>query len=261
MSKHEYSDDELIRRVWDVEEIKKLVYKRGIYIANEWREKELDELWVRGGDARRTACFGRNTGWYVGMEAIRGYYVDKHLADRRAQFAAIAAADPSLADAPGNLYMGCLSSHPASTGLVELAGDGNTAKGMFYSIAQETTALPSGTAQALWMPEKLAFDFLREDGAWKIWHLVIANDLTGEAGEDYSKGSPYIDYATDPVALEFGTPTIPRIIHDATFNWWDNYPPMPEPYETFTDDISYGPEGWKAPVPPALGPGEGRNYA
>ena len=104
-------------------------------------------------------------------------------------------------------------------------------------------------------------DARKEDGAWKIWHLVIANDLTGEAGEDYSKGSPYIDYATDPVALEFGTPTIPRIIHDATFNWWDNYPPMPEPYEHFTDDISYGPEGYKAPVPPTLGAGEGRNYA
>ena len=40
----QYTDEELIQRVWDVEEIKKLIHKRVIYIANEMRKEELNDL-------------------------------------------------------------------------------------------------------------------------------------------------------------------------------------------------------------------------
>ena len=53
------------------------------------------------------------------MEAIRGYYVDHHARE--------------MGDGTGYL-----SNHPVTTGLVRLAEDGKTAKGMWYSIAQET---------------------------------------------------------------------------------------------------------------------------
>ena len=235
MFRTNYSDDELIRRVWDVEEIKKLVYKRSVYVANDWRGRELDELWVREPGHQETAAFGKNIGWYVGMDNIRAWYDKRH----------------------GDGYM---AFHPATTGLVELAGDGRTAKGLFYSIANETEANGDGTAKALWMPEKLAFDFIKEDGVWKIWHLVAAVDLVSEAGTDYSDQDPYPHYETDPVMVEFGEPTIKQLIHDGTFNWWDDYPAMPEPYETWSDDISYGPEGWKAPKCKHYGAGEGRNW-
>jgi hypothetical protein len=33
---------------------------------------------------------------------------------------------------------------------------------------------------------------------------------------------------------------------------------MPQPYDTFTDDISYGPEGWKAPQEKHYGAKEGK---
>lgn len=252
----EYTDSELISRVWDVEEIKKVIYKRNIYLANEWREKELKELWVSEPETMKTASFGRNTGWYVGMDAIRGYYVAKHEKDRRAQLAEIRKNFPEVTE----LHTGCLSSHPATTGLVRLAGDGKTARAMFYSIAQETEALPDGTAKALWMPEKIAVDLVKENDGWKIWHMVIANDLTSEAGENYGKGDPFVDWDTDPVAVEFGEPTVKKLIHDPTFNWWDDYPPLPEEYETFTGDMGYGPEGYKEPDCFAFGAKEGRNY-
>ena len=60
--------------------------------------------------------------------------------------------------------------------------------------------------------------------------------------------------------LEFGKPTVECLCHDGTFNWWDDYPSMPEPYWSFTDDISYGPEGWKPPRGKHYGAREGRNY-
>lgn len=242
-----YTDEELIRRVWDIEDIKTLAYKRAVYIANEWRARELDELWVQEPEHQKTASLGRNTGWYVGLGEIRRYYVDKHLADRRALLEAISAQNPQIENRPENLNIGCSSCHTPTTGLVRLAGDGRTAKAMFYSLAQETQPNPDGTARALWVPEKQAFDFVKENGKWKIWHLVLATDITCEAGENFEDHGPYADYETDPVMLEFGTPTVPHICHDSTFNWWDDYPPVPKDYETFTDDISYGPEGYHAP--------------
>ncbi len=228
-----YTDEELILRVWDVEEIKKLVYKRGVYIANAWNERELDELWVSDPALQKTASFGQNTGWYVGMDAIRQWYVKPR----------------------GAGYMAC---HPASTGLVELAGDGKTAKGLFYCIAQETEANGDGTARALWLPHKLGLDFVKEADGCKIWHLIRAIDLVNEAGATYGDQSPYIDYEKDPIFSDFGEPTVPCLTHDATFNWWDDYPPMPEPYDTFTDAISYGPEGWKPPKEKHYGAKEGK---
>jgi hypothetical protein len=237
----EYTDSELISRVWDVEEIKKVINKRCVYLANEWREKELNDLWVSDPETAKSASFGRNTGWYVGMDAIRDYYVAKH--------------DKAIGDGKG-----WLTNHPATTGLVRLAGDGKTARGLWYSIAQETRPNGDGTAKALWMPEKIAVDFVKEADGWKIWHLVIANDLTCEAGDDYGQGDPYVDWDTDPVAVEFGEPTVKKLIHDPTFNWWDDYPPIPEPYETFDPRESYGPEGYHEPDCYNLGAKEGRNY-
>jgi hypothetical protein len=68
----------LLLRVRDVEEIKTLVSKRVYYIAGDMRREELDALWVRGAEAQNSSSFGRNWGWYVGMEEIRRYYVDAH---------------------------------------------------------------------------------------------------------------------------------------------------------------------------------------
>ena len=157
-----FTTEETMLRVWDVEEIKKLMSRRVYYIANEWRARELDELWVSDPEHQKTASFGRNTGYYVGMEEIRKYYVDRHLAE--------------MGDGTGYL-----SNHPVSTGLVREAEDGRTAKGMWYSIAQETRPNGDGTALALWMPEKIAVDFIREDDGWKIWHYFIGTDLQVEA--------------------------------------------------------------------------------
>ena len=242
-----YSDEELMTRLWDVEEIKKLVYKRGYYVANEWRARELDELWVRDPETQKTASLGKNIGWYVGMDAIRGYYVEKHLADRRAQLAAISQANPAIENTEKNLHIGCVNHHPATTGLVEIAGDGKTAKALFYSNGQETEANADGTATAMWVPQKQAYDFVKEDGQWRIWHLAMAVDSSLEAGEKFEDVNPIADYDHDPIMQEFGEPTIRQLTHDATFNWWDDYPPRPMPYETWSDDISYGPEGWKPP--------------
>lgn len=249
--KKQYTDAELIERVWDIENIKTLVHKRVYYIADDNRAGELSDLWVSKPENMKTAAFGRNWGYYTDMDKIKYYYIDRHDEHLLRQKEQNGAEEVNI----GNLY-----AQPASTGLVQLAGDGQTAKGMWYCIGQQTSALADGTADARWMLERVAIDFIKEDGDWKIWHMVIATDLNCEAGEDYSKQPVYIDWDKDPVKLEFGTPTLEVLTHDATFNWWDDYPFIPLPYESFTDDISYGPEGFKPNLNKGLSASEGRNY-
>ncbi len=232
-----YSDRALIERVWDIEDVKDTMSRRVYLSAANRRSEELDWLWVSHPENMRTASFGRNWGYYVGMDSIRRYYVDAHNQRERARLQSIGRSEAGY---------GSMSQHPVTTGLVELALDGQTARGLWYSLmGQEASAGPNG-ADARWYNEKIAADFIREDGQWKIWHLVIVTDYTAVPGSDQNAIDCLTDTDLVPVREEFGTPDITLLTHDRNFNWWDNYPPAPEPYEHFSPASSYGPEGHPA---------------
>ena len=55
-----YDEKNTMWRVWAVEQIKDLMSRRAMYSANEERERELDELWVKRPDHQASAAFGRN---------------------------------------------------------------------------------------------------------------------------------------------------------------------------------------------------------
>lgn len=190
-----FSDEELISRIWDIEEIKKLIHRRVYYQAEDRREDELSDLWVREPQNRESASFGRNWGYYTGMDNIYNYYVKEHYKKLDEQ---------KNENHASNINQGNIYAHPVSTGLVELACDGKTAKGMWYSIAQETKAVSETEAYAGWILEKIAVDFIREQEGFRIWHMVIAMDLNCEAGTDYSQTPVYVDLKTDPQYIEFG---------------------------------------------------------
>ena len=255
MMNKKFTDEEQILRIWDVEDVKSLMSRRVFLQTADLREEELRTMWVQEPEHQKTASYGSNWGYYVGMDEIRKYYVESHAAALEEQKKANGAAEVNV----GNMY-----AHPLTTGLVELAEDGKTAKGLWYSIGNEAMAQADGTAHVQWMLGKVAVDFVREGNEWKIWHIVISTDVDCQAGHDYGEYPVYEDWSansTNCVRREFGTPTIEKLTHDVTFNWWDNYPAMPpKDYKTFTDDISYGPEGWKPPEVIGMRAGEGRNY-
>ncbi len=249
------TDREKMLRIWDVERVKKLMHRRVFLQTADLREQELTTLWVSEPEHMATASYGSNWGYYVGMDEIRRYYVTQHEQILARQMEENGTDEKNL----GNLY-----AHPLTTGLVELAEDGQTAKGLWYSIGNEAMAQPDGTARVQWMLGKVAADFVRENGQWKLWHLVVSTDVDCQAGHDYGEYPVYEDWSehsANPVRREFGRPTVPVLTHDVTFNWWDDYPPMPpKNYKTFTDDVSYGPEGYRPPAVVGMRAGEGRNY-
>jgi hypothetical protein len=126
---------------------------------------------------------------------------------------------------------------------VQLSGDGLSARGLWYSIGQETYPGEDGTPRALWVNDKIGADFLLEKDGWKIWHLVLSNDVWHPAGMPMGAMPDKLPQEMDWVRAEFGTPTVSMKVHDPLYLWSDDYPAMPKPYETISPENSYGPEG------------------
>ena len=69
------------------------------------------------------------------------------------------------ADVPGQLHV-----HAMLTPVIEVAADGRTAKGVWDSFGPN---INSGSDIGNWLWVKYAVDFIKEDGAWKIWHMQV----------------------------------------------------------------------------------------
>lgn len=131
--------------------------------------------------------------------------------------------------------------HTQTTPVIEVADDGQTAKGVWISPGNETIPLgPNGSMKAFWIWIKYGFDFVRENGEWKIWHMSVhcifmcpyetswvdmeplppRRQMPPEIGPDrYLPSPPPWRYATDK----------PQV----------NIPAPPEPYATFDNAKSY----------------------
>ena len=215
----EFTQDERIRRVWDKEEAKSVLAKNSFYMSANRRAQALDEFWVQEPEHRKTASYGKNWGYYIGMDEVKKYYVD---------------ANPF--GAPGT----CLC-HPVATIRVVEAEDGQTIQAMWYNASYETQ-LVNGELVPLWIAEKAAADLIKEGDEWKIWHLFVGTDMQGRAGQAYENQPVDLDSKDDPVAVEFGVPTLPMEAYTTRYNYYP-YPIIPEPYATFADTVSCGPDG------------------
>jgi hypothetical protein len=235
------SDEDLIQMVTDIEEVRDLMSLRSYYQAADKRQEELDELWVSEPMHAAKASIGSNYGYYYGKAEIQRWYVDEFKAKRQAQLK-VYCEKQGIPEDESLLGAGSMFMQPLSTSLVRIAKDGKSAKGIWYTIGQQSDLKEDGTASGLWVYAKVCADFIKENGKFKIYHVVVANDQNYQAGTQYSAPT-YIDPKDDALAVEFGNPTIPMNVHDNTLNWADNYPAMPEPYDTLTPELSYGPEG------------------
>ena len=219
-----YTDEERIDRLMSQEEIKDLMGRRAMYQANDWRDRELRELWVDD-ENQSTASYGRNWGYYTGMDNIRAWYVD------------------SLNERITDDNRGVIVMHPITTPLVVLADDGKTAQGTWWSLGFEGRPEGDG-AQVDWYGIRLAADFVRQaDGSWRIWHLFESNDYEYATGAGMSACKSFPEKGTLKPEIEFGTPTIPMAAHNRSFGWVDGYPHLPDAYKTFDEDFGFGPEG------------------
>ena len=161
-------------------------------------------------------------GYYTGWKKINRLFT-QHLAKVNA---------PALG--PGVMY-----EHPLMTPYIEVAGDGETAKGVWWSQGHEAGPSPlekGAPIHAYWNYLKYACDFIKERGQWKIWHQVIIGIFL----TDYKNG--WVDDHLSAEGLEWSRqpdvqPDGPPYIGDNSYSRRKIYrrylPAAPEPYETF----------------------------
>ena len=124
---------------------------------------------------------------------------------------------------------GFLIQHTLTTPVIEVAGDGKTAKGIWISPGHETMVGRDGKPEASWMWGKYALDFIKENGQWKIWHYQVFMTFV----------CPFDKPWTDPAA----TPDRPPMLNaDGPTTYYKPYrvnavpeywPAPPVPYATF----------------------------
>ena len=242
MIRYEMSAEELVSRWEDRRAVQNVLGILSQHFLIKEEKHIVADLWSAGEDV----TLGVNEGFYVGKAAVEGYfdalYQRDVIANRilRGLFPD-KLGDKTEAETQG---IGSLNYFPLDTPVVEVADDGQTAKGI-WALRNTYSAITPRGPESYWQWGWVAADLRKEDGGWKIWHLLILDDAKTRAG--VMPGRPYEEY---PELPEFGEmkawrlpePTVARAVRprysvDRPFT---PPPRLPEPYDTFENTFSYG---------------------
>lgn len=152
----------LAQRAEDRGQVENL-FNRYMYLHNAFQDEEIIPLWVKEGTPGIRARY-TNAGQYTTWESVTRYHRGR----------------PSP---EGKLIL-----HATTTPVIEIAGDGETAKGVWLMAGTESgltdPEVAAGFADmdfyspgevlgkkvwAHWVWCKYAIDFLKQDGEWKFW--------------------------------------------------------------------------------------------
>lgn len=242
MANKQYTAQQLAQRFIDQREIQNVM---GKYVFTTMICKDADvvsRFWAKRAPA---PALGFNNGWYEGLEAIDGYY-QAVSANTAARSKAIQARFPEKLGGKTDeeLYgTGTMNVRPLTTVLVEVAGDGQTAKGMWQVMGVDNDITEYGPLST-WRWGWLCADFVLEDEEWKVWHLQMLDEIVTPVGTRWTEANPY------PVLPEFAhlaglkvpAPTKPCTLYTAyrTDRPFTAPPAPPVPYRTFAETFSYG---------------------
>jgi hypothetical protein len=180
-------------RALDTWEVQNLMSKHEYYHAAGFNLEEVDALWVSpNGAYAKTACFFSPSWVMQGVATVRKLYGEGHQSDKEKAFEELKKAYPELAnlDAKTSNIGGEFAMHTSTTPVIEVAGDGKTAKGIWYSPGLGLTPHVNGDAVqvgSIFFWEKYAGDFVKENGQWKIWHLGMYYDFTPQFPESMTE--------------------------------------------------------------------------
>ena len=179
-----------------------------------------------------------NDGKYVGYEAVKAFFVDYHEAQTRWANETMRKLFPEELGDKSDEEIWAVGSNTVlnfTTPLIEVAFDGQTAKGMWY-VYGSTTEVYSTGPKAAWNFGRCAVDFVKEDGVWKIWHMTMFTDIQCPVGGNWGKDKMY-----PHEGVEIPEPTVKEHYYTG---YGEDFlslvePPLPEPYDTFSNTFSY----------------------
>ena len=174
------SDAERALAMWQVQNT---MSKHAYYHAAGLHLEELADIWVNeNGPWAKTATFA-SPGWIMkGVAAVKKYYGQVNQDNKVKELEQISKVYPEVKNVPENMGAGHeFAMHTLTTPIIEIAGDGKTAKAVWYSPGLGLSSHINGenvTVGSTFFWEKYGADFVKEDGQWKIWHCQMFYDFT-----------------------------------------------------------------------------------
>ncbi|MEM2514302.1 MAG: nuclear transport factor 2 family protein [Candidatus Bathyarchaeia archaeon] len=215
-----------IERLKAVHEIQNLMSKYEYYHTAQRDDKIAEMFAERAEDISAEIAFW---GRYKGSQGTRKLYAKVH---------------PYLYEKAG---LGSLFIHTLTTPVIEVAKDGQTAKGVWISPGIETSRV-NGKLQATWCWIKYGVDFVKENGKWKFWRLKVYRIFRCPYEKSWVE-MPEVDPGPFELPEEL-KPDEPSV-YDRPYSPWtkpDLVPEPPEPYDTW-DGKSMVLPSIKAPGP------------
>jgi hypothetical protein len=212
-----------LTRLEDLHEIRNLMGRRAYLHSAGLNDRELTECWSHRADV----CFeAEDWGAWDGYEHIWSSYVETN-------------------PFPGTT-VGLMVEHTLTTGVIEVAADGQTAKGVWLSPGHETMPSPGAGDNpiAQWSWGRYGVDFVKERDLWKIWHLHVYTGFRTPYDTDWIQSSiRRPEHApVEGVVLPGITPTDrpPTFNQPYKINAVQVLQPVPPlPYSTWADTSSY----------------------
>lgn len=121
-----------------------------------------------------------------------------------------------------------------TTPMIEVAGDLQTAKALWWCPGAGSLVHESADPQAIWIWGMVSVDFIREDNTWKIWHLHYFRLIKCDYQKGWVEDTSMIHRSNVPVHPLAG----PTTYHNpySPLNVREAIPPCPRAYETYTED-------------------------
>lgn len=237
-----YTAEEKLSRFEDIREIRNLMGR----LSSDYVLKKDADIPQNHWSAREDVSLGINEGWFVGSAEVWRYYAregERIALESRLiqQTFPEELGDKSAEEVYG---VGMMNYKPVDTAVIVVAGDRQTAKGI-WCIRGSHSVISEGGPISYWEWGWFAVDFVMENGEWKIWHMLYLQDVCRPCG--YAWTGPEKEYAPVEQFAEIkgwqaAEPTVPAVLRERYSPGREFLPSprVPEPYDTFSETFSYG---------------------
>ncbi len=205
----------------DVQAIQNLMNKHAYYFATGQHQRELDELWAM---TTQGVSWGSDQGFWVDAKELKEHYVQHYDKVRAQELATFGKAHPEVKNAES--YSAAVAIFQNATPIIEIAENGETAKGLWYPVSQVTQA-PGGKQTPAEGWEAYGVDFYKPNQEWKIWHFFVHRDGSAVPALSETDSPPSVKPTLEPRNSPFATKT--------------GFLKAPQPYRAFSLTFTYGP--------------------
>jgi hypothetical protein len=174
------------------------------------------------------------------MSQIRKFYGDNLTEHLKMLLARTSKIIPEIKNVPENLGIGFnYEMNFLTTPVIEIAGDGKTAKGLWYSpgVNMVGSVMEEGktSMRGEWRMTKYGVDFVKEDTGWKIWHISICLD-NAPLGWSYKNEQAVYEppEKTDSIAHDGSAHSGKAEGHPSSATSGISLKPNPDPYKTWS---------------------------